>query len=69
MDGIITIVGIPTVNIVAVVGTLLYMMALVYSMAAYGLAGGVRRMYRYNTHDAPPSIARGYALRKVWRFL
>ena len=61
MDGIITIVGIPTVNIVAVVGTLLYMMALVYSMAAYGLAGGVRRMYRYNTHDAPPSIARGYA--------
>tara|TARA_B110000238_G_C15750628_1_gene278996 strand:+ start:128 stop:337 length:210 start_codon:yes stop_codon:yes gene_type:complete len=69
MDGIITIVGIPTVNIVAVVGTLLYMMALVYSMAAYGLAGGVRRMYRYNTHDAPPSIARGYAPRKVWRFL
>ena len=67
MDGIITIVGIPTVNIVAVVGTLLYMMALVYSMAAYGLAGGVRRMYRYNTHDAPPSIARGYAPRKVWR--
>ena len=66
MDGIITIVGIPTVMIVAVVGTLLYMMALVYSMAAYGLAGGVRHMYRYNTHDAPPSIARGYAPRKVW---
>ena len=66
MDGIMRIVGIPTVMIVAVVGTLLYMMALVYSMVTYGGAGGVRRMYRYNTHDAPPSIARGYASRKVW---
>ena len=66
MDGIMRIVGIPTVIIVAVVGTLLYNIALVYSMVAYGVAGGVRRMYRYNTHDAPPSIARGYAPRKVW---
>ena len=45
--------------------TELSILTIISPMHIYTIAAAVPRMYVINTHGAPPSIARGYAVKKV----